>query len=673
MATASGSVTTSVLDVNGIVSQLMMIEQRPLLALAQKEASYQAQLSAYGSIKGALSTFQSAISSLSSISRFQTLAAASADTSIFTASASSAASAGTYSIDSITKLAQAQKLAATGQDSSTAAIGSGTLTFDFGTISGGTFDSGTGKYAGAAFTSNGAGAKTVTIEATNNSLQGIRDAINAAKIGVTATIINDGGTSPYRLTLTSNSIGKDNSIKVSVTGDAALSDLLAYDPGNDTGQNLSETATAQNAEFKIDGISVSKPSNTVTDAIQGVTLNLQNTTATPVKLTVTRESSAIRSSVETFVKAYNDLNKILKDLSAYDPAAKKGAVLLGDSTVRTLQTQLRAVFNTPVSNTGGSLTNLSQIGVTFQKDGSLALDTAKLNTAITNNVNDIASLFAVVGKASDSLIRYSSATSATRPGSYAVNVATLATQGMSVGDFDLTAGLNVIAANTSIGVTLDGVTASVALTEGSYSASQLAAMIQSAINGNSTFVSKGSSVAATVDGSGFLTISSNRYGSESSISLLDEAGTPVSGFMGVATNTAGVDVAGTIGNQAATGSGQYLTSDGGNSIGLKLQVAGGSTGVRGTVSYSQGYAYSLSSLVTSILAGNGQLNGRTSGINDSIKDIEKQREVLNQRLENIEKRYRAQFTALDAMLSSMNATSNYLTQQLAAMEKQTRL
>ncbi|MDH4284429.1 MAG: flagellar hook protein, partial [Gallionellaceae bacterium] len=213
------------MDVNSIVSQLMTVEQRPLLALARKEASYQAQLSAYGSIKGALSSFQSAVSGLSNASRFQGLTATSSDTSIITASAASSAVAGAYSIDAITSLAQAQKLAAAGQASSTAAIGTGTLTFDFGTISGGTFSSVTGKYTGATFTSSGAGTKTVTIDATNNSLQGIRDAINAAKIGVTATIVNDGGASPYRLALSSDSIGKTNSIKISVAGDAGLSSL----------------------------------------------------------------------------------------------------------------------------------------------------------------------------------------------------------------------------------------------------------------------------------------------------------------------------------------------------------------------------------------------------------------------------------------------------------------
>lgn len=659
MATTSG-VGSSYLDVNSLVSQLMTIEQRPLNLLKAKEASYQAKLSAFGSIKGALSSFQSTLAGLSNIAKFQALKATSSDTSIFTASASSTAVAGTYSLDAVTKLAQSQKLAAAGQTDSTAAIGSGTLTFDFGTITGGTFDAPTGKYTGAAFTSNGTGTKTVTIDPTNNSLQGIRDAINAAKIGVTATIINDGGATPYRLTLTSDSIGKTSSIKIGVTGDAALSNLLAYNPADNAGQNLAETATAQNAEFIVDGASVSKASNTITDVIQGVTLNLQKVTATPVKLTVESDTATVKSSLESFVKAYNDLNKVLSDVSAYNAATKKGAVLQGDSTVRSMQAQIRAVFNTAVSNTGGSLTTLSQIGVSFQKDGTLALDASRLDTAISNNFNDIASLFAAVGKASDSLVSYSAASSATKPGSYAVNITTLATQGNIVGN--AAAGLTITSGvNDALNFTVNGVSASIVLAAGTYTAAALAAEVQSKVNGASALSSVGASVAVAQN-AGVFTITSNVYGSASSVAVSGAGATNLLGGAPVATS--GVDVAGTIDGVAATGAGQFLTSSAGNSTGLAVRINGGLTGARGTVNYSQGYAYTLNELATTFLASGGLLDGRTSGIDISIKDIGKQRDAWNVRLDAIEKRYRTQFTKLDSMLSSMNQTSSYLTQQL---------
>ncbi len=658
------------LDVNTIVSKLMQVEQQPLNVLNSKEAGYQAKLSAFGSIKGAISSFQGALLGLSDISRFQALSASSSDSTSVSASASAISVPGSYAID-VTTLAQSQKLVASGQTTTTAAIGSGTattLTFDFGTISGGTFNASTGKYSGAAYTSNGSGTKTVTIDASNNSLQGIRDAINSAGIGVTATIINDGSTTPYRLALASSAIGSSNSLKISVAGDASVSALLAQDPA--ATQNMTETVSAQNANFKVNGVSVSKASNSISDVIQGVTLNLQKITTSTVNLTVSRDTTTVQTSINTFVKGYNDLNSTLKKLSAYDPATKQGAILQGDTTVRTLQSQLRRMLDTPVKNISGTLTNLSQIGVSFQKDGSLAVDSSKLSNTFTNNFSDIAALFTSVGKASDSLVSFVSATSSTKPGNYAVTVSSLPTQGSTAGNFNLNAGLNTIAAGTTVNVTLDGNTASVALAAGTtYTSTQLAAVIQSAINGNATFVSAGSSVAATVDGSGFLHITSKRYGSASNVSLASATGTLVTDFMGTSSNQAGNDVAGTINGQAATGSGQNLTAAPGLASGMQIQILGGTLGSRGTVNYSQGYANNLYTLTSALLGSDGPLTGVTKGINSTITDLSKQRDVINRRLISIEARYRKQFTSLDTMISSMNTTSTYLTQQLAQLAK----
>lgn len=658
MATTSATTGTNI-DVASIVSQLMTVEQRPLTALARKEASYQAKLSAVGTLQGALSNFQSAVSDMSGITKFQTMTAASSDSAVLSASAASTAAAGSYTID-VTSLAQSQKLVAAGQVSSTASIGTGaatTLTFDFGSIAGGTFDAGTGTYTGSTFTSNGNGTKTVTIDATNNSLQGIRDAINSANAGVTATIINDGSGTPYRLALSSNALGSTNSLKISVAGDATLGALLAQDPA--ATQSLSETATAQNANFMVNGVAVSKASNTVTDVIEGVTLTLQKTTTASASLTVARDAASIQSSVAAFVKAYNDLNKTLRDVSGYNADTKQGAILQGDSAVLAIQSQVRSVLNTPVSG-GGTLTNLSQIGVSFQKGGMLALDTTKLSAAITSNPNDIAALFATVGKASDSLVSFSSAATTVKAGNYAVNITQLATQGKLAGS--AAAGTLTIAtgSNDALNVTVNGVSASVTLAAGTYTAATLAAEVQAKINGASAL--SGASVAVTQSG-GVFTITSNSYGSTSSVSV---SGTGASNLLGGApVPTAGVDVAGTLDGQAATGSGQFLTSGSGNALGLKIQVTGGALGARGTVNYSHGYAYALDNLANSILASDGMIAGKTKGLNNSITDIGKQRDAVNVRLAALQKQYTAQFSALDVTLSSLNSTSNYLTQQLA--------
>lgn len=658
------------LDVNSIVSQLMSVEQQPLVNLSKKEASFQAQLSAIGSLKGALSTFQSAVKGLSDISKFQSMKVTAADTSVASATATGTAAPGTYSLE-VTKLAQAQKLVSVGQSSSSTAIGVGTITFDFGTINLGTgsFDSTTGKYTGASFASNGTGVKTVTIDSSNNSLSGIRDAINKANIGVTASVVNDGGTSPYRLVLTDTTTGKSNSMKISVSGDAALQTLLNHDPGAaPAGQALSETVTAQNAEFKVDGIAITKTSNTASDVIQGVTLNLSKTNAgSPTSITVARDSSSVIGSVGQFVYAYNQINKALTDLSSYNATTKQAGPLNGDATVRSIQAQIRGLLSTPISGGATAFTVLSQAGVSIQKDGTLAVDSTKLQSAIDNNFSDIAGLFAAVGKTSDSLASYSGSTDKTVAGSYDLNVTQLATQGKTVGQS--AAGLTIDATNDTLQVQLDGTTATVTLAHNVYAdATALAAEIQSKINGASAFSGAGSTVTVT-QSTGVLTITSARYGSGSNVSITGGNGMTNAVGVGPAT-TAGVDVAGTINGTAATGAGQTLTGATGSAAeGLKIQITGGNTGSRGTVNFSKGYAYQFDKLLDSLLGTSGPISARTDGINASIKSISSQRDEISNRLADTEKRYRAQFTALDTLISSMTKTSSFLTQQLANLPK----
>jgi len=663
--TATTAVGTSSLDVNSIVSQLMTVERQPITKLNSREASYQAKLSAYGSVKGAVAGFQSALQGLNSPSKFNTLKATPSDASVLSASATSIAVAGTYSLD-VTSLSQAQKLVAAGQTSSTAAISDGvatTVTFDFGAISGGAFDSGTGKYTGAAFASNGNGTHSITIDSSNNSLQGVRDAINAAKIGVTATIINDGSATPYRLVLASDSNGVSNSLQITTSGgDGTIDTLLAHDPaGLAAAQHLNQTVTAQNAVFKVNGISISKTSNTVSDVIQGVTFTLNKEAAT-ANLTVARNTTGISSSISSFVKAYNDLAAMLKNVSAYDSATKQAATLQGDSTVRTLQSQLRGMLSTPVVGTSGALTTLADIGITAQRDGSLAINQTKLDSAMASNFSDVASLFTSVGKATDSLISFNNATTATKAGSYAVSVTQIATQGkLSGGSAAVT---NIVAGvNDALSFSVNGISASVVLTANpAYTATTLAAELQSRLNSVTALANAGVSVAVS-ETAGKLTITSAQYGSFSSVAITGGNGT--TDLLGTPTQANGLDVAGAIGTTTASGSGQILSAVNGDPQGLSIAINGGALGTRGTLNYSQGYASTLSKWSTSMLASDGPLASVTNGISSTIKDIGKRRSDLETRLIEVEKRYRAQFTALDAMLTSMNTTSTYLSQQLA--------
>ncbi len=380
--------STTAFDVPTLVSQLMAVERRPIDQLNAKIASHETKISSFGTISNLLSTFQSSTSTLTA--SLEKLAATPADANVLTATAGLTAVPGTYSVN-VTALAQSHNLVAAGQASSTAAIGDGTattVTFDFGTISGGTLTNGT--YSGATFTSNGNGTTSITIDSSNNTLEGIRDAINAANAGVTATLVNDGSGTPYRLALSSAQSGVSNSIKITTSGgDGSIGNLLGYDPAGT--QNLSQTQVAQNASLTVNGIAITSATNTVSGAIQGVTLTLKNTTASPSSLAVTRDTTAITAAAAGFVDAYNALASQMKSRSAYGTNGQAAGALAGDATLRAIQDQLRNIFLTPAS--GGNLTSLAQVGIAFQRDGQLALDKSTFSNAITTSFSDVTQLF----------------------------------------------------------------------------------------------------------------------------------------------------------------------------------------------------------------------------------------------------------------------------------------
>lgn len=379
MAKTSVAATSSAgLDVPTLVSQLMSLERRPIDTLNAKITANQTKISSFGTISSLVSGLQSAALKVStSLSGYSSTVS---DSTALTSSAASNAVAGSYALN-VTSLAQAQSLISTGVANSTAAIGNGatTLSFDFGTT------------AGAVFTSNGGGVKSLTIDGSNNTMQGIAAAINAANIGVTATLINDGSaTTPYRLSITSNSSGASNSLKISTTGgDGSIGALLAYDPAGT--KNLTQTIAAQNANFTVNGVAISSASNTVTSAIQGVSLTLKNTTTTPVTLNVAHDNAAISSAVSSFVDSYNALFNQLRSRSAYGTAGAAAPVLAGDGSVRLMMEQMRGILSTGA--TGGTMSLLSQVGITTQSDGSLKFDSTVLSSALNNNYSDVTNLF----------------------------------------------------------------------------------------------------------------------------------------------------------------------------------------------------------------------------------------------------------------------------------------
>ena len=371
MATSSISSPgiASGLDVNGIISKLMELERIPLTKLNTKEVSFQAKLTAFGSIKGALSTLQTAAATLADASTFSSKSASVSDATVLAASASSTAAAGSYSLN-VTQLAKYHTLRSNTNYTAT------TDTFNTGTL---------------AIAIDGGAAVNVAITGSNNTLAGIRQAINDANAGVTATIINDGSTN--RLVLKSNISGSVGDISVAVTDDGSggTHALAGLDSAS-----LVQTQGADDAILSINGIDITRTSNTITDAIEGVTLNLtKGTLAAPgtAVLTVTNNTAATTTAINNFVKAYNDSVNLLKASSAYDTATKTGAALNGDGTVRSLQSQLIGLVQSSLTGVAGGIRSLSDVGISVQTNGTLSVDNTKLAAALADPNKDVASLF----------------------------------------------------------------------------------------------------------------------------------------------------------------------------------------------------------------------------------------------------------------------------------------
>lgn len=403
MATISSLGVGSGLDLSTLLTNLMTAEQQPLLSLQKKEATVTARISALGTLKGALSALQTGAQSLipatgqSATAKFSTFSAAVADNTIASATASTGAVKGSYPLE-VTTLAQAQRLTspASSDTAGTAALtaglaAGGTLKIELGAL--------TGTAGSFSFAADSARELNITIAA-GSTLEQVRDAINAAATDsrVSATIINgDGG---KQLVLTSGKSGTANVMKLS--GSAGMTGL-DYNPAGAGSGTLSQASgsggqAASDAVFKLNGITVTRSTNTVTDVLDGVTLNLlKANVGTPTTLTINQDStSSLTASLNTFIKSYNDAASAMKNLGYYDATTKKAGSLQGDATLRGAQSQIRNLAQTKAGGTSVYQT-LSDIGVSLQTDGTLKLDTTKLNNAVTADYAGVALLASTIG------------------------------------------------------------------------------------------------------------------------------------------------------------------------------------------------------------------------------------------------------------------------------------
>lgn len=383
------------LDIDALVNGLVNAERISQdTRLVNKEKTTTNLISAFGQLKGVLSGLQGKLAPLKDPDLFAGRTGSSTKSSAVGISVDKTANVGSYSM-TVESLATTQSFASGSYADATTVVGEGTLTLSFGspTYAGTTPDTYTAFTADPEFTP-----VEIDISAANgnNTLEGVRDAINEADAGVKASLVKDGV--GYRLLLTTEETGVENSLSISVTNDldanntdnAGLS-ALAFDA---TTSNLELTRAATDAEYTIDGLSLTSASNSITNALDGVTLTLKEVTADPATLTVQENRSAITSAIESFVETYNEYLKTSDNLTSYDPEARLRGPLQGDFSARSIKSQMRNALTNPAPYETGTYEALSQIGITTNQNGQLEFDSSALNEALDTDPDSVVNIFA---------------------------------------------------------------------------------------------------------------------------------------------------------------------------------------------------------------------------------------------------------------------------------------
>ena len=378
------------LDVEAIVTALVDADVAPKNnSLDRREIKLTAELSAVGSLKSSLSALDTAIKGLSDGTDFDQLSIdAPSEVSV---TQTGAPASGRYSI-SVSSLATSQVLASPGFSAASTVVGTGTLTLKVGSPS---YSSGSsGAYS--AFAADDTKTVTITIDSSNNTLSGIRDAVNASSAGVTASLVVDG--TQTRLLFTADDSGAATALSISTDDDdgndtntSGLSQL-AYnmDSGSFTG-NLSEARSSQDASFSLNGLALTNSSNNIAGLIDGLDFNLKKVTSGTETILIQKDSAAIEAKVKGFVDAYNAYQTNLSALMDYTDEA---GALAGDSTARRIQSAVRGATTGQLSLSGNTFSALSDMGITSDRYGQLSLNSTEFQAALSSNADDLKEFFA---------------------------------------------------------------------------------------------------------------------------------------------------------------------------------------------------------------------------------------------------------------------------------------
>ena len=644
------------IDTDNIVSGLLKIQQQQLDRMALRKNGIQQRQAAFKTVESRLLSLRADAGALSRNTNnpLTRLSVTPSDDKAITATASAAAVPGVYQMT----IDATHQVASQGFADTDSEITQGTFEIRLGS----------------------GDPKTITIDGNNNNLSDLSAAINSSGTGISATVVKDsaGGTTPYRLLLSSSKTGASN--QITVTNNLAADSGTSVKPVINFGTPVQAASDARVTLGSGAGaISVTSSTNQFKDAIGGVSFDLlQPTLGETVSLTVAKDNSAAVAAVQSFVDSFNGVLNYISENSKYNEASEEGGLFLGNQSAAKIQQTLRTTVQNVVPGANPLANRLSTVGIRFNDSGTLVLDKAKLENVLNGNIDgvtadDVKRLFSFGGQSTNSGMSFvlgSTRTQASTSG-YQIDISQAAEQATITGA--AVAGSTVItSANRSLELKLDGKTATVQLNEGTYTAQQLADHIEKIINESEEFPAREINVSLA---SGALHLTSAKYGLTSDLEII--SGTAIADLgLAAGLKDNGRDVVGSFivngKTEAAVGRGRLLTGDpdNENTADLQVQITLSSSeviaGAEGTITVSRGLASSLDQVLGKLLNNeDGLLTSVDDGFDGQLKSLQTSIDRQTKLFDLQEQSIRKQFQALETAISQLNATSSYLGGQLA--------
>lgn len=643
-------------DTTSVIESLLGFQQNQIDTLNVRKQGILTEQSAVKGIEAQILSLQSSLATLSRTSNsvFNSKVASSSNEDVIAVAASGGANAGTYQL-TVNALASAHQIASQGFESASSTIATGTISI------------GTG---------NGS-QKTITIDASNNNLTSLADAINEQVTDVSAGIVFDQANAQYRLLLTSNKTGTDNTINITNNLDAGTGTVPDF-----SGPAVQEASNAEVALGTGPGaITAEFSSNEIEGLLEDVTLSLKSAQpGTLITIDVTSDPTVATESIEKFVTDFNSLMTFIEDQTRFVPETEQASPLLGNRSVSNIKNRLLNTVTSSVPN-GKSLNRLAQIGIDINLSGKLEIDSGKLQKALRGELesvdpNDIPSLFGLTADSSNAGIRFLTGGPRTNANGSSVQVnVTQAAERAQINATNALASdaLVIDASNNALQVTVNGkASETLTLTAGTYTRVELADHLQSVIN-SSTELGQ-NDVIVSVGNDNRLNIISEKYGAASQVSSISGSSSATIGFTGTE-NASGQDVLGEfIVNgkvEVANGTGRLLLGDPDNENTADLQVEVTLTaadivaGNEGQLDVFRGITGQLSTLVSDFVSvDNGLLKMLDQDFEARIKLIDDQIVRVQETTESKREDLIREFTALESILSELQNRGDFISSQL---------